>query len=80
MEIEVKWQVAGPCVLADILTEVQRGLEKDDDIIQQWFDADKVMKLLQSARSFDEMVDRVRCICGEFEVDPRLRHIVDSVL
>jgi len=79
-DIEVKWHVAGDCDLSDILTEVEKGLEKDDDIIQQWFGAEDVMKLLRSANTFEEMIDRVRCVCGEFESEPRLREIVEAVL
>ena len=76
----VAWQVSGACTLKEIIEEVEKGLEKDDDIIQQWFSADEVLKLLRSANTFDEMVDRVRCVCGEFETDERLRKVVDVVL
>jgi len=79
-DIEVTWHAEGVCELSEILDEVENGLEKDDDIIQQWFDSNDVMTLLRSASTFDEMVDRVRCVCGEFESDPHLRKIVDSIL
>lgn len=78
--IQVDWQVAGESSLAEIIAEVEKGLEKDDDIIQQWFGADDVLKLLRSACTFDEMLDRVECLCGGFELDDRLREIVDDVL
>jgi len=67
-------------MLKEIIEEVEKGLEKDDDIIQQWFSADEVLRLLRSAKTFDEMVDRVRCVCGKFETDERLRKVVDAVL
>ena len=38
------------------------------------------MTLLRSANTFEEMVDRVRCVCGEFEADQRLQKIVESIL
>jgi hypothetical protein len=78
--IQVAWQVSGICSLKEIIEEVEKGLETDDDIIQQWFSADKVLRLLRSAKTFDEMVDRVRCVCGEFETDARLRELVNVVL
>lgn len=79
-EVVTRWEPAGRYDLADIVSEVERALATDDDIIQQWFDADDVLKLLRSAETFDQMADAVRCVCGEFETDVRLRGIVDSVL
>ncbi len=79
-EIEVEWRIAGETSLPEIVAEVQKGLEWDDDGIQQWFGADEVLKLLRSATTFDEMLDRVECVCGGFEVDGRLRKTVDDVL
>jgi len=76
----VNWRITGDCSLAEIIAEVEAGLEKDDDMIQQWFGADDVLKLLRSATTFGEMADRVRCICGEFETDERLQQVVDAVL
>jgi len=70
----------GRPVSVEIIAEVEKGLEKDDDIIQQWFDAEEVLKLLRSARTFDEMLDRVECVRGGFEADERLRKIVRKVL
>jgi len=78
--VRVEWAITGVCTLAEIVAEVEKGLGEDDDIIQQWFGAGVVLTLLRSATTFDEMVDRVRCICGEFETDDRLRRIVDHVL
>ncbi len=78
--IQVEWRIVGESSLAGIVVEVEKGLKKDDDIIQQWFGADDVLKLLRSATTFDEMLDRVECVCGGFDVDERLRKIVDDVL
>ena len=80
VDLEISWEVSGDCSLAEIVSDVERGLEQDDDIIQQWFAADEVLKLIRSATTFDEMVDRIRCICGEFEAHDRLRKVVNSVL
>ena len=75
-----EWRESGEYTIPEILALVERGLEKDDDIIQQWFGADEVMKLLRSAKTFDELCDRVRCVCGEFETDERLKGVVESIL
>jgi hypothetical protein len=78
--VTTRWEPAGSYALSDIIAEIERGLETDDDFIQQWFGAGDVIKLLGSATTFDEMADAIRCVCGEFERDPRLRAIVDNVL
>jgi hypothetical protein len=75
-----EWKACGRYELPEILALVEKGLEKDDDIIQQWFDAEDVMRLLRSAETFEELCDRIRCVCGEFEADERLERIVESVL
>ena len=75
-DIEIPWEADGESTLSEIVSDVERGLEKDDDIIQQWFGADDVLKLLRSATTFEEMCDRVECVCGGFEADDRLRNIV----
>ena len=79
-DVTRRWEACGPRVLSEVVAEVEQGLESDDDIIQQWFGGENVLKLLRSASTFDEMVDAVRCVCGEFETDGRLRAIVDRVL
>jgi hypothetical protein len=78
--VTTHWESAGSYDLPDIVSEVERGLQTDDDIIQQWFGADDVLRLLRSATTFEEMIDAVRCVCGEFETDSRLRALVDKVL
>jgi len=78
--IQVDWHIAGESSLAEIVAEVEKGLDKDDDIIQQWFGANDILRLLRSATTFAEMLDRVECVCGGFEVDDRLRTIVEDVL
>ncbi len=80
LDLEIEWEPAGASGIDEIIAEVKDGLQHDDDIIQQWFGADDVLKLLRSANNFDELCDRVECICGGFEVDERLRKIVDDVL
>lgn len=76
----MEWHSTGESNLAEIVSEVEKGLEKDDDIIQQWFSGEQVMTLLRSANTFEEMLDRVRCVCSEFEADQRLQKIVESIL
>ena len=79
-DVVTRWEPAGSYDLSDIVAEVERGLETDDDIIQQWFGADDVLKLIRSATNFQEMADAIRCVCGEFESDARLQMIIGSVL
>ena len=79
-DIQCDWKEAGAYHLQEIISEVELGLESDDDIIQQWFGADDVLKLLRSATTFEEMCDRVECVCGGFEADDRLRIIVVDLL
>ena len=79
-EVMNEWRESGEYRISEILALVERGLEKDDDIIQQWFGAEEVMQLLRSATTFDELCDRVRCVCGEFETDERLKGVVESIL
>ncbi|MES2595044.1 MAG: hypothetical protein V4662_06905 [Verrucomicrobiota bacterium] len=68
-DVITTWVPAGPYLLSDIVSEVKCGLASDDDGIQQWFDAEDVLKVLRSATTFDEMSDAIRCVCGEFESD-----------
>src|SRR5262245_45981820 len=44
--VTTHWEPAGGYSLSDIVAEVERGLQTDDDGIQQWFGADDVLKLL----------------------------------
>src|SRR5436190_1392697 len=39
-DITARWEPSGSYALSDIITEVEKGLANDDDIIQQWFEAD----------------------------------------
>ena len=75
-----EWVVSGRYESKSILTLVGAGLEHDDDIIQQWFDANQVMKLLGAADSFATMVLAVRCICGAHESDVEAEQFVGRVL
>jgi hypothetical protein len=79
-DVVTRWEPMGGYDLADIVSEVERGLETDDDIIQQWLGADDVLRLLRSATTFQEMVQAIRCVCGEFENDAQLRTFVSSAL
>ena len=79
-DVKTEWQESGSYCITEIVGLVESGLADDDDIIQQWFGADEVLKLLRSANTFAELCDRVRCVCGEYENDARLRSIVDSVI
>lgn len=79
-DVTFRYEPVGSYALREIIAEVEKGLEHDDDIIQQWFGADAVLRLLRAANTFDEMADAVLCVSGGFETDPRLRAIVEHVL
>ena len=80
VKVDAEWTVCGQYDPARIVALVNDGLQYDDDIIQQWFSADDVLKLLRAANSFDTMVLAVKCICGEHEVSDEARSYVNDVL
>jgi hypothetical protein len=75
-----QWTVSGKYDPSAILALVDAGLEQDDDIIQQWFEAEQVMKLLAAADSYAKMVLAVNCICGAHETSDEAQRYVESVL
>lgn len=79
-KIEIHWRRTGDCQLSEIRSEIQEGLQHDDDLIQQWLSADDIVALLDFATTFRRMIDVIRCINGEFETDPELRRLMDEVL
>lgn len=75
-----EWRRVGPYSKDVVLAQLKLGLETDDDIITQWFDGDDVLKLVDTARDFAEVVLAIQCIQGAFEVDDQARHYVERVL
>ena len=75
-----KWRRVGDFDASDLLTAVQVGLDHDDDIIQQWFDASDVLELLDAAKSWDETLLAVEAICGGHEDTPKVAAYVKRVL
>ena len=80
VEVPIRWTAEGESSLSEIISHVEDGLKSDDDIIQQWFEGPDVIRLLRSATTFEEMCDRVACVCGRFESDSRLHEIVEATL
>ena len=78
--LEARWSVCGKYDEKRIAKLVDDGLTRDDDIIQQWYDARQIRKLLRAASSFDNMVLAVRCICGEHETNADAKQYADAVL
>ena len=76
--IESSWEKVGEYKLSEIVEYISLGLEDDDDIIQQWFGGDDVLKLLQSANNFDEIMIAVRAICGEHETHKEVKLYVEK--
>jgi len=67
VNLNAHWEIVGPYSHDLVLSLVNRGLETDDDIIQQWFGADNVLELLAAARDFSEVILAIQCIQGAFE-------------
>lgn len=80
VDLIATWKVVGDYKTSDLLGLVRQGLAKDDDIITQWFDGGEVMKLLQSALTWDEIVLAVRCIGGEHETSMNASEYVKRIL
>ena len=78
--VSAKWSRVGESQIPDIIALVEDGLQRDDDIIQQWFGASEVIQLLKAASNWDELATAVSCIGGAHEVDDKARRYVAKVL
>ncbi len=74
------WERVADRSPSDIPNLVRSGLASDDDIITQWFDGDEVMSLLESAKTWEELLTAVRCIGGEHETDPNVSAYAKQIL
>jgi hypothetical protein len=79
-KIDGVWEKIGDYDRGHLIATIKKELETDDDIIQQWFEGPEVIKLLESSRSFDDMLCAVGAICGEHETDPKVLAYVEQVL
>jgi hypothetical protein len=75
-----EWVRVGPYRKEALIDYVSQGLEVDDDIIQQWFGASSVLRLLQAASTFDEMLLAVHAVCGGHEVSSETLAYVERIL
>ena len=80
MNLEFTWSRQSGYNQEDLVALVEAGLEQDDDLIQQWFGGDEVLKLLRAAKTWEDTQIAVDAICGAHEVEPHVRHYVDEVL
>ena len=80
VSVSGEWRAIGPYTRARVLELVKTGLQHDDDIIQQWFGADEVLRLLEAADSFDEMIVAVDAIGGGPETNDQTAGFVRRVL
>jgi len=78
--VDCDWRPVGPYEPTKLIARVEAGLEFDDDVIQQWFEADQVLQLLRSSHDFQEMTLAVRAICGEHERDSAVLSFVKRAL
>jgi hypothetical protein len=65
--VKGNWVEVGPYDKDKLTEYVRAAVTLDDDIIQQWFDGDEVMKLIASENSFDDVLLAVDAICGRHE-------------
>lgn len=75
-----EWVRVGDFDRNDLTAAVKSGLEHDDDIIQQWFEADDVLKLLNAADGWDEVLLAVEAIEGGHEVNEEVAAYVKRIL
>jgi hypothetical protein len=80
VDVRSEWLPCGAYSSADLISLVTDGLAHDDDIIQQWFGAEEVIRLLTCAKSWHEMVLAVEAIAGSHEVDAEVSKYVAQVL
>ena len=78
--VSAKWVRVGDQQKQDIIALVEEGLRNDDDIIQQWFSAAEIIKLLQAASTWEELTLAVSCIGGAHEGDDMARRYAEAVL
>lgn len=64
VRVHAEWRRVGDFDQKELIAAVKKGLDHDDDIIQQWFDKNEVMKLLYVANSWDEVILAVEAIGG----------------
>lgn len=76
VDLDCQWQTRGKYDVSEIADHIKEGLQRDDDIIQQWFGGDDVIKLLDAATNFDTMLLAVRAICGEHETHAEVEEYV----
>ena len=64
----------------DLVAAVKKGLDRDDDIIQQWFEGKDVVKLLTCASNWNEILIAVDAIGGGHEDSVDVAAYVNRVL
>ena len=80
IDVNSEWVRCGDYNKAALINLVHRGLEHDDDIIQQHFGGKDVIKLLSAADSWSDMMLAVKAINGSHEAYPEVRDYVQRVL
>ena len=64
----------------DLVAAVKKGLDRDEDIIQQWFEGTDVIKLLTRASNWNEILIAVDAIGGGHEDSVDVAAYVNRVL
>ena len=78
--ITCSWVNIGRYDMNEITDFILKALEKDDDGIQQFFDASSIKQMFSISKEFDQLVLAVRAICGQHETDELVLKYVESAL
>lgn len=78
--VSLRWERVGAYSPERLIDVVATGVERDDDIIQQWFGSAQVLQLLRAAGNWSETLLAVDAISGAHEWDSDVADYVQRVL
>lgn len=78
--ISANWQRVGEFNREDLIKAVEKGLETDDDCIQQWFEGKEIVQLLRAAKDWEELLLAAEAITGAHESELEVAEYVDQKL
>ena len=80
VDVGSEWLRYGDYDKAMLINLVSKGLEHDDDVIQQHFAGNDVLKLMSAADSWNDMTLAVEAIGGSNAACTEVRDYIQSVL
>jgi hypothetical protein len=57
---ELRWVVSGSYTLGELQTLICQLVDKDDDILTQFVEADEIKLTVQGCRTFDELIRKLK--------------------